>query len=147
MDALTLPIDEWRDHRIAAVPADSVASIEISRGSRRYTVRRAASGWRLSPGGPADSAGVARLLAAYGTVDASGFASGAEASRAQFTRPARQARLLRRDGTPIAALLFDSTAAGFRVRPDTGTVVYTLDHAAAERLTPAAGTLRARGGA
>lgn len=75
-------------------------------------------------------------------MDASGFASGVEASRARFTRPDRQARLLRRDGS--VALLFDSTATGFRVRPDTGTVAYALDHAAAERLTAAAGTLRAQ---
>ena len=143
VDAVTRPIEEWRDHRIAAVPADSVATVEISRGSRRYTLRRAQSGWSLSSGGRVDSAGVAALLAGYGTVDASGFASTAEASRAGFARPERRARLLRRDGTPIVALLFDSTATGFRVRSDTGTVVSLADGAAVERLTPAESTLRA----
>ena len=143
VDALTRPIEEWRDHRITAVPADSVAAIEISRGARRYALQRTASGWSLSPGGPADSAGAAGLVAAYGALDGSGFASPAEAKAARFTRPDRQARLLRRDGTPIVALLFDSTAAGFWVRPDTGTVVYKLDHAAADVLTPAEGALRA----
>jgi len=143
VDALTRPLDEWRDHRVVAVPADSVATIEISRGSRRYALHRAASGWRLSPGGPADSVGAAGLVTAFGALDASGFASPADAKRARFTRPERQARLLRRDGTPIVALLFDSTAAGFWVRPDTGTVIYSLDQAAADRVTPAEGALRA----
>ena len=142
VDAVTRPLDEWRDRRMAAVPPDSVAVVEISRGSARYALRRVKSGWSLS-GGAADSAQAANLLAAYGTVDATGFPSTAEASRARSTRPDRQARLMRRDGTTIVALLFDSTATGFWVRPDTGTVVYTLDHAAADRLTPAVATLRA----
>jgi hypothetical protein len=141
VNALSRRGDEWRDHRIAAVPADSIAAVEISRGARRYTVRRAGSGWALSPGA-ADSAQAEQLVAAYHAVDATGFATAAQADSARFDRPDRRTRLLRKDGTPLLTLLFDSTAAGFRVRADTGKTVYTMDGYSVDRLAPADSTLK-----
>lgn len=144
VDALTRRGDDWRDRRIAVVSADSVAAIEIARGSRRYTLRREGSGWSLAAGGAADSARAADLLAAYRTLEASGFASAAQVDSARFTRPDRRTRLLREDGTPLLELVFDSTAAGFLVRADSGKTIYTIDEYTADRLAPAESALRAR---
>jgi hypothetical protein len=142
VEVLSRSSDEWRDHRIAAVPKDSVASVEISRGARRYVLRQSGRQWVLAPGGSADSARVADLMAAYTAVDASGFASPAQVDSAHFGSPDRRARLLRKNGTPILTLLFDSTTAGFWVRPDTGKTVYKVESWTADRLTPADSTLR-----
>jgi len=144
VEVLSRRSDEWRDHRIAAVSADSVAAIEVSRGRRAYLLHRADSRWVMTPGGPADSAGVTDLLAAYQAVDASGFASAAQADSAHFTPPDRRTRLLRKDRTPLLTLVFDSTAGGFWVRPDSGTTIYRIEGFTADRLAPADSTLRAR---
>ena len=56
------------------------------------------------------------LLTAYGDVEAAGFATRAQTDSAAFGRPDRKASLLRRDGTPLFAMEFDSTATGFWVR-------------------------------
>ena len=141
---LTRASDEWRDHRIAGVLTDSIATIEVSRGAKRYTLRNAGKEWELSPGGLADSTAVANLVAAYRTVDASGFATASEADSARFSPPDRRSRLLRKDGTPILTLLFDSTKAGFWVKPDSGTTVYRVDSWNGDRLAPADSSLRAR---
>ncbi len=134
--------DEWRDRRIAGLIGDSVARIDVSRGKRAYTVRREGSGWALAPGGPADAAAVAALLADYGKLEAAGFATKAQADSARFARPDRRATLLRADGTPLLGLAFDSTANGFWVRAGEDSTVYRVDTWFAERLTPADSTLR-----
>jgi hypothetical protein len=144
VELLSRSRDEWRDHRIATVPADSVAAIEISRGTRRYALRRAGKGWTSSLGGPVDSARVADLLAAYRPVDASGFASAAQADSARFASPDRRTRLLRSNRTPLLTLLFDSTAAGFWVRADTGKTIYRIDSYTADRLAPVDSGFRVR---
>lgn len=142
VEVLSRTSDEWRDRRIAQVKADSVAQLEISRGGRRYILARGGKAWVLSPGGPADSARAAGLVAAYGTVEASGFPSAAQAGSARFSSPDRRVRLRRKDGTPLLTLLFDSTAAGFWVREETGKTIYKVDTWAADRLAPADSTLR-----
>jgi virulence-associated protein VagC len=144
VEVLSRSSDEWRDHQIATVPPDSVATLEVSRGVKRYQLRRAGSGWSLSTGGTVDTSRVTDLLAAYRTLDATGFASPAQADSAHFTKPDRRARLLRKDGTPIVGLLFDSTAAGFWVRPDTGNTIYKVDSYTADRLTPADSGLKVK---
>ena len=74
--------------------------------------------------------------AAYADVDAAGFASEAQADSASFARPDRKASLLRRDGTPLLALAFDSTANGFWVRAAGDSTVYRMDTWSADRLRP-----------
>ncbi len=144
VDILSRKSDEWRDRRIATVKSDSVTAIEVIRGARRYTLRRSGSAWMLSPGGAADSSRAADLASAYGSVTAAGFASDAQADSARFTRPDRKTRVLRKDGTPIVTLLFDSTKGGFWVKPDTGHTVYRIESWTADRLAPADSTVRAR---
>jgi hypothetical protein len=137
--------DEWRDRRIVGVAADSVVRIEVSRGKRSYAVRRDGGRWLLAPGGPADSAAVAALLADYRQVEAAGFATKAQADSARFARPDRRVALLRADGSSLVTLTFDSTASGFWIRAGNDSTVYRVDTWFADRLAPADSTLRAKG--
>ena len=137
--------DEWRDRQIAGVSADSVARIEITRGKRSYRLGRDGTGWKLAPGGRADSSAVAELLGSYRQVDAAGFASEAQADSANFARAERRAALLRKDGTPLVTLTFDSTANGFWVQAGEDSVVYRVDAWSADRLVPADSTLEGGG--
>ena len=134
--------DEWRDRRIATVPVDSVATIEVRRGARSYRLAKSDKGWQLTPRGPADTAAVARFVQAFREIDAAGFATPAQADSARLDHPDRQVRLLRANGSPVLVLAFDSTARGFWVRADSAGTIYRLDGWAADRLTPADSTLR-----
>jgi hypothetical protein len=136
--------DEWRDRQIAAVSGDSVARIEITRGKRSYRLDRDSTGWKLTPGGRADSSVVAELLGSYRQVDAAGFASEAQADSANFARAERRAALLRQDGTPLVARTFDSTANGFWVKAGEDNVVYRVDAWSADRLVPADSAFKGR---
>jgi Domain of unknown function (DUF4340) len=129
--------DDWRDHRIAAVASDSVASLEITRGHRSFALKREGKAWTLGNGAKADSTEVAGLLGALSQVDAAGFATAAQADSAKFNPPDRRLRVLRKDRTPVVTLVFDSTASGFWVRPDTGRTIYRVESWTADRLTPA----------
>lgn len=144
VDILSRKSEEWRDRRIASVKADSIAAIEVSRGARRYTLRRSGSTWALVPGGAADSSRAADLASAYGSVTAEGFATDAQADSVRFGQPDRTAHVLRKDGTPIVTLLFDSTKGGFWVKPDTGRTIYRIEAWTADRLAPADSTVRAK---
>jgi hypothetical protein len=134
--------EEWRDHRIAAVPPDSIGRIEVSRGGRSYSLERVDKRWKLSRG-TADSARAAELAGAFRDVQATGFASPAEAGSAKFARPDRTVTLARKDGTPIVKLVFDSTKNGFWVKTDTGTTVYRVEEYTGDQLAPADTALRA----
>jgi Domain of unknown function (DUF4340) len=136
--------DDWRDHRIAAIAGDSVGSVEVTRGHRSYSLKRGAKGWSFGGGGPADSAAVAGLLGAFSQVEAAGFANGAQADSAKFSPPDRRVRVFRKDGTPLLTLVFDSTASGFWVRPDTVRTIYRVESWTADRLTPADTTMKVR---
>jgi hypothetical protein len=140
IDVLNRSPDDWREHRIARIATDSVAQIEITRGRKSYALLRNEKSWKLATGVPADSAKMGDLLTAYSSVDATGFASPAQA--AHFGQPDRRVRLLRKDGTPLLTLLFESTAAGFWVRPDTSKTIYRIESWTADRLAPADTTLR-----
>ena len=134
--------DDWRDHRIASVPVDSIATIQVQRGARAYKVSKGEKGWALAPGGSVDTAAVSRLRQAFGEIDAAGFASSAQADSARFDRPDRRVTLLRADGAPLLRLAFDSTAQGFWVRADSATTIYRMEAWAVDRLAPADSTLR-----
>ena len=96
----------------------------------------------MSTGAAADSSRVAGLLAAYRTIEAGGFASPSQADSARFSPPDRRLRLLRKDGSPLLTLVFDSAATGMRVKSDTGKIVYTIDGYVADQLAPADSSLR-----
>lgn len=136
--------DQWRDKRIAEVPPDSISSIEVERGARRYTLSRAGARWTLVPGGAADSMAVENFLRALADIRAAGFASPGQADSVRFRPATRRLRVLGRDGAPRVSLVFDSTAAGVWVRADSGGTVWRLEGWGADQLTPADSTLAAR---
>ncbi len=140
--ALERSPDEWRDRRIGGVAGDSVARIEVTRGRRTYSLRRSDGKWTVGSGTPADSSAASELLRALDQVEASGFASAAQADSAKFKPADRSVRALRADGSPLFVLVFDSMPAGFWVRADTGKIVYRLETWASDRLTPAESALR-----
>jgi hypothetical protein len=142
--ALERSSDEWRDRRIGGAAADSIARVEVARGKRSYVLRRDSTGWRLDPGGRADSAAVVALLADYGQIEAAGFATAAQADSASFERPDRRLALLRADGSPLLALTFDSTASGFWARATGDSTTYRVDTWSVDRLVPPDTTLRAK---
>jgi Domain of unknown function (DUF4340) len=141
--ALGRQTDEWRDRRIGGAPPDSIARVEVGRGRRSYTLRRADRQWTVD-GRAADSAAVRQLLEAFRTVEAGGFASEAQADSARFRPAERRARLVAADGAPLLTLQFDSMPGGFWVRADTGGVVYRMEAWTVDRLTPAESDLRAK---
>jgi hypothetical protein len=114
--AMTRATPDWRDRRIVAIPADSVATVEARRGARTMVLRRSA-----------DSVALAKLLAQYKDLNASGFATPAQADTANFTRQPRSIRFLRADGTAIAELSFDSTSLGVWTRRASGGPVYRIE--------------------
>jgi hypothetical protein len=136
--------DEWREHRIAAVPSDSVGALEITRGRVSYSLKREGKAWTLGARGTADSAEVAGLLGALSQLDAAGFANRAQADSAKFNPPDRRLRVLRKDSKPLLTLAFDSTASGFWVRPDTGSTIFRLESWTVDRLTPADTAVRVK---
>jgi Domain of unknown function (DUF4340) len=142
--ALTRSRDEWRNHTIATVVPDSVASVEVRRGSRGYTLRRKGSGWVFGTGAPADSSAVSRLLSAYREVKVTGFATKVQEDSVRRQRSRRRARLLDRNAVPILSLVFDSLPSGLWVRSGEGREAYRLDSYTADQLTPAESSLSSR---
>jgi hypothetical protein len=142
--ALEQSSDELRDKKVAGVTADSVARVEVTRGRHSYALKRDGAAWTLVPGGRADSAAVAELLASYRQVDAAGFATPAQAKSAQFGRPDGRLAVLRADGSPLLSLVFDSTATGFWARAAGDSTVYRLDTWSVDRLAPSDSALKAK---
>ena len=134
-------VDDWRDRVIGAVPPESVVAVEVQRGKQRYAIHRNAAKWTLAGGAPADSAGVAQLLARLRSVSASGFASPRQADSLRFDRPQRRVTARGTTGE-LLALAFDSTAGGFWVRRPRGGTVYRLDLWQVDQLTPTADALK-----
>jgi hypothetical protein len=140
--ALGRQSDEWRNHAIASIAPDSVAMIDIRRGTRTYSLRRKGSRWSFASGASADSAAVSGLLTSYRDLKAAGFSNQAQEDSLKKARPRRTARLLDQRGKPVLSLTFDSLASGIWVRHDSGGPGYRLDSWTADRLTPADSMLR-----
>lgn len=137
-------IEDWRDKVIVQVEADSVGRVAARRGHERFSLQRVDDGWRLNSTEEADSGAVARMLDRYGSVTASGFPTEAQADAVDFRRPDRAITLLGLTGDTLAALLLDSTQAGFWVRHASGGTVYKILQWTADQLVPADSTLRVR---
>jgi hypothetical protein len=137
-------VTDWRDKRIVVLDAEQIERVTVERGRRRYTLARADSVWGFADGTAADSAEVARLLREYRTISAqaSAFATPAEADSADFRPPDRRLTLLAAGSDTLAALVFDSTDAGYWVRHAGGGTVYRLHGWKVDDLTPHDSTLR-----
>ncbi len=133
--------DQWRDRQVASIPADSIARIDVVRGKSRWSLNRAGKAWTVGAV-PADSAKVARLLAQFGDIRATGFPDRAELDSLDFMAPERSLTLSDAAGQPLLALVFDSTASGaFWIRPVAGGPVYRLDGRTTELMTPLSSAL------
>lgn len=139
-EALARGMDEWRDREILAIAADSIGGITVRLGRENFSVARSAGRWTVG-GAPGDSIKVARYLAQFGDVRASGYPDPAQLEALSFSPPEREVALLAPDGRTLERLELDSTEAAFWLRNAAG-VVYRIDRATADRLTPAAAGLR-----
>jgi hypothetical protein len=134
-------ITDWRDKQVAAVVPDSVAKVEVVRGRSRWSMTREGAAWKLR-GRPADSTKVARFLAHFDDLRATGFPETQDMDAIGFEPPDRAVALFTSAGRPLLALVFDSTHAGaFWVRAASGGPVYRLDGRNAELATPEENTL------
>jgi hypothetical protein len=107
------------------------------------SLAKAEGGWRVG-NDPADSAAVARVLAALADLAAAGFASDSEANALDFARPDRRLVVMNARGDTLLALAVDSTTSGIWVRRGAGPTVFRLDAWRLDELTPADSALRGR---
>jgi hypothetical protein len=137
-------VDDWRDKRIVQAEPDSLTGLEIGIGRASYVLAKRDSAWVLNDGAATDSGRVASLLGQYRNLDASAFASAAQADSVDFAKPDRRVRILGPRGATIAVLAFDSTSGGFWVRRDSLPTIYKIDSWVADQLTPSDSSLRKR---
>jgi hypothetical protein len=137
-------VTDWRDKRIVVLTPEQIARVTVERGSGRYTLARADGGWGFADGAAADSTAVEELLRQFSDISAQGsaFATPAQADSADFGRPDRSLTLLGEGGDTLAALVFDSTEAGYWVRRSEGGPVYRLYAWKVDDITPHDSTLR-----
>lgn len=133
----TRPLNDWRDHTIVRVPADSAHTIQVSTGRRRYTLQRADSAWRFAPTGPkADSATVARMLQDLADVSASGFVTPVERDSARFGRRSRRVIVRGAHGDTLADLALDSARYAYWLRSAGDSVLYKIPLSVGKEITP-----------
>ncbi|HUK22027.1 MAG TPA: DUF4340 domain-containing protein [Gemmatimonadales bacterium] len=137
-------VDDWRDHAIAKVPADSVHAVEVTRGKERYTLRRNGSTWSFGGGGAADSGLVKRLVERFASLSGSGFAAPrtVDSLARQGSRATRAVTLRGDKGRALLSLSIDSTTGVFWVRKQGDPTVYRLDSWNVDQITPSAQSLK-----
>lgn len=128
-------LDGWRDKTIVSVPPDSVQRVEVVHGRDSFTLARAGKTWTVGSAA-ADSGAVQSLLDQLHPAMALGFATAGAADSANFTRPTARVRVFGAGKTPMADLLFDSTATNVLVRADTGATVYTMEDWNLQQMAP-----------
>jgi hypothetical protein len=136
---------DWRDKNILSIEPDSVGRVEVHRGEGDYTLNREGGGWMIGRGEPADSAAVHRMLNQYNSLQASGFATGAQMDSVDFTRPDRTVSLFGLQGDTLASMVFDSTNAAYWLRVASDSIVYRVLQWKANQMIPVDSTLRVRG--
>ena len=134
------PVNDWRDHTIAAVLPDSIAEILVQRGAARLLLRKQGTKWTLAGGGPVDSAAAARLVESFRGITATGFATDRQADSLRRIHPERRVVVRGSGQRELLALALDSTPGGFWVRR--GGTIYQLDSWHASQLTPTRATLQ-----
>jgi hypothetical protein len=137
-------VTDWREKSIARVEPDSIARIEMEHGAVAYALERGDTGWTFADGTMPDPTRVRRLLSALGRVEAQGtaFATPAEADSADFVTPDRRLTVLGVAGDTLAALVFDSTEAGYWVRYAAGGIVYRMYGWGVDDIVPAPSRLQ-----
>jgi hypothetical protein len=140
-------LDEWRDHQIAAVPADSVHRIDVQRGRRAYSLVARGGHWYFGAGtgggAPADSGKVATLLGRFADLTVTQFATPAQADSSSRRRPQRTVTLRGTGDSVLVQLSLDSAVTTYFVRRSGDPNVYRMDSWQANGITPIDTTLRA----
>jgi hypothetical protein len=137
-------VTDWRDKTIVAVAPATVTDVTVEHAGDCYTLARTADGWTAGGGAVADSQRVAQLLEEFRSLTAQGaaFATAAQTDSADFRVPDRAVTLLGGEDDTLAALVFDSTDAGFWTRHRSGGTVYLLYRWKVNALTPADSVFR-----
>lgn len=138
------PADEWRDRQLARIPAARIGAVQVERGIATYRLSRSGGGWSLSGGRAADSTKVARFLALFGDLRATGFPGVADLPAIRFDSAERIVTLSDTTGQPLLALRLDSAVTGYWAQSRRSPAVYRLETRITELITPAESTLTAR---
>jgi len=138
------PGDEWRDRQLARIPAASIGAVQVERGRESYRLSRSGAGWSLAGGKIADSTKVARFLALYADLRATGFPDAADLPAIRFDPAERIVTLRDTTGQPLLALRLDSAQVGFWAQAKGSPAVYRLESRIVELMAPAESTLVAR---
>jgi hypothetical protein len=128
-------VDYWRDKQIVAVTPEQIGSVTVSWPGRRYALTRSDHGWAVD-GAPTDSTAVATMIQGYANLEATGFPTADELDTISFSSPDGRIVLQGMSGDTLAALEFDSTAAGIWTRRASGGPVFKLAAWYGARLAP-----------
>ncbi len=139
VEATIRSADDWRDRRIASIPAEAIGTVLVRRGAENYVVQPRGAGWTVG-GAAGDSTAVARYLKLFGDVRASGFPDPSQLGAMQFDPPELEVVVRDRGGRDLERLALAPTEGGFWVRTAAG-VVYRLDSSAGGRIAPPAQAL------
>jgi len=129
------PADHWRDKQIVAMTPEQVGGVLVSWPGRRYSLTRSDSVWAVD-GAPTQITAVETMLRGYTNLEATGFPTADELDTIDFASPDGRVVLLGMAGDTLAALEFDSTAAGIWTRRASGGPVFKLAAWSGARLAP-----------
>ncbi|MEO8634961.1 MAG: DUF4340 domain-containing protein [Gemmatimonadales bacterium] len=138
------PADAWRDRRLARIPAASIGAVQVERGRAVYTISRRAGGWMMSGGHAADTTKVARFLAMFGDLRASGFPDATDLPGILFDPAERIVTVTDTAGQTLLAVRLDSAVTGFWAQTRGSAAVYRLETRITELIAPPESTLRAK---
>ncbi len=134
------PADEWRDRQLAQIPAAEIGGIEITRGTTSYRLGRTRGGWSLSGGAAADTLKVARYLALFADLRASGFPDASDFATPMFAPAEGAVTISDTAGRSLLELRLDSAAVGYWAQSKSSPAVYRLESRVTQLLTPAEST-------
>ena len=137
-------VDDWRDHQIAKIPADSVQAVLVTRGKERYTLQKNGTKWSFAGGAAADSGAAKRLVERFATLSASGFGGPhtADSLAKRGARATRAVTLRGENGRELLSLSIDSTTGVFWVRKQGDSTLYRLDSWNVDQITPSTQSLK-----
>jgi hypothetical protein len=128
-------LDAWRERRIVALVADSIAKVEVAVGRAGWQLTRQDGGWGIG-GASGDSIKVRRFLAQFEGLRASGFPDPA-AEPPRLEPAARVVTLSAENGKVLARLEFvDAGSGAYWVREAGQATVYRLPAATVDLVAP-----------
>jgi len=135
-------VDDWRDHEIARIPADSVHAVEVIRGKEHFKLQKDGAKWAFTGGAAADSGAVKQLVERFASLSGSGFATPRTVDSLSKVHATRGVTLWGDKGRGLLSLSIDSTTGVFWVRRKGDATVYRLDSWNVDQITPSAQSLK-----